>query len=248
MNKIRKILAAVMVCFASLSRCLAADPVLVNVDIGNPPFMYVKEGKAAGIYPAIIAAAFARMGVPVTIEAKPWKRAIAEVEEGKAGIGDFYKNEERIKKYDFSEPILSENFAVFFNKKNPVNFRTLADFDGKKVGVIRGWSYGDAFDAARRNNRFIIYEVSSDSANLGMLHLGRLDVAVAVEESGQEEMAASKLTDIEQSRTYLISNKGHLAFAKTARKTELLANFSKTIATMKTDGSLDKIVLKELSK
>ncbi len=248
MNKISKILAAAMLCLASLSSCFAANPVLVNVDIGNPPFMYVKDGKAAGVYPAIIAAAFARMGVPVTIEAKPWKRAIAEVEEGKAGIGDFYKNEERIRKFDFSESILSENFAVFFNKKNPVNFRTLADLDGKRVGVIRGWSYGDAFDAARRNNRFVIYEVSSDSANLGMLQLGRLDIAVAVEESGNAEIAASKLTDIEQSRNYLISSKGHLAFAKTARKTELLANFSKTIAAMKADGSLDRIVLKELSK
>lgn len=44
---------------------------------------------------------------------------------------------------------------------------------------------------------------------------------------------------------YLISDKGHLAFVKSANQTELLEKFNKTIAAMKQDGSLDKIVKRD---
>ena len=248
MNGIAKSFVATIVGMALLGTSWAAAPVLINVDTGNPPYMFKKEGKAAGVYPALIAAAFARIGVPVNIEARPWIRAIFETEEGKSGIGGFYKNEARLKQYDFSEPILSENIAVYFNKSRPLNFRTIADLNGKKVGVIRGWSYGEAFDAARKEHRFIVEEFPSDWINLVRLNYGLLDVALAVEESGKLEMAAGKLVCIEQSRNYLVSNKTHLAFAKTAGKTALLADFNKAIVAMKSDGTFIRMASSERSR
>ena len=188
------------------------------------------------------------MNVPAKFEAKPWKRALSEMDEGKGGVGGIYKNDERAQKYDFSEPILTENTAVYFNKGKPIDFKAVADLYGKRVGVIRGWSYGDAFDAARKDGKISVEEVPNDKANFLKLADGRLDAVLAIEEAGKSIIASEKLTAIDQGKTFLASNKAHLAFNKSSKQVELLASFSKVIAGMRQDGSLDKIVLKELSK
>ena len=231
-----------------ISSAWAADPVLVNVDAENPPFMSAQGGKATGVYPAVIAAAFSKINIPINLEAKPWKRALTEIDEAKAGLGGIYKNDERAAKYDFSEPILTENTAVYFNKTKPIDFKTVADLYGKRIGVIRGWSYGDAFDAAKKDGKVTAEEVTNDKANFLKLADGRLDAVLAIDEAGKSVISAEKLTSIDQCKTFLASNKAHLAFGKSAKQTELLVKFSKAIAEMKQDGSLDKIVLKELSK
>lgn len=77
----------------------AADPIVVGVDAENPPFMSSVAGKAAGLYPAIIAEALQTAGVAAKLEAKPWKRCIADMDDGSAGVGGIYKNEERLKKW-----------------------------------------------------------------------------------------------------------------------------------------------------
>ena len=46
------------------------------------------------------------------MEAKPWKRRLADMDSGVVGVGGIYKNEERIKRYGFSEPIFVEKMAV----------------------------------------------------------------------------------------------------------------------------------------
>jgi len=231
-----------------LGAACAADSLLINVDAENPPFMYGQNGKAAGVYPAVIAAVFARLNIPVRLEVRPWKRALAEMDEGKGGVGGIYKNDERAQKYDFSEPILTENTAVYFNKANPVDFNTIADLYGKRVGVIRGWSYGDEFDAARKAGKIKVDEGANDKINLQKLANGRVDAVLAIEEAGKSIVSAERMTGIDQGKAFLASNKAHLAFNKSAKQAGLLASFSKVIAKMRQDGSLDKIVLNELSK
>ena len=227
--------------------CWAADPVLVNIDAENPPFMFASGGKPAGVYPAVITAAFAKMNVSVKIEAKPWKRAIAEMDEGKAGVGGIYKNEERAKKYDYSGPVLSENLAVYSHKDKPVEYKTIADLYGKKVGVIGGWSYGDEFDAAKKSGKLSVDEVNSDEKNLRKLDEGRLDAVIAVEDSAKPIISSRKLGNVIQAKQLLASNKSYLAFNKSANQTALLEQFSKAITSMRDDGSLNKIVAEALS-
>ena len=185
----------------------AARPVIVvDVDAENPPFMYSRAGYAVGLYPAVIRAALGRCHDNVRVQAKPWRRAFVEIDKAQAGVGGLYKNAERLAKYDFSEPIYVENIAVFYRTVRPFDFRTVADLYGKRVGVLRGWSYGDDFDAARRNGAIATEEVSSDRSNFLKLTDGRLDAVLAIEEAGQAAMAASGLHGIEQANAYLASN------------------------------------------
>lgn len=248
MRSILKSLVTMIAGALMLGSAWAAEPLLIDVDSEHMPFMFSQGDKAAGVYPAVMSAIFAKLGIPVTILAKPWKRAIAELDESYAGVGGIYLNEERSKKYDYSEAMFSENIAVFFNKDKPISFKSLADLNGKKIGVRRGWSYGDAFDAAKKEGRFAVEEVDSDKANAMKLANGRVDAVLMVEEGGKAAISAEQLTNIEESKVYLASTKAYLAFNKTAKQTELLANFNKTLLSMKHDGSFDAIVLKELAK
>lgn len=230
----------------------AAEPLLVLVDAGNPPFMYNAGGvdTAAGVYPAMLYAAFARAGVPVVVKAAPWKRAMLELEHGAAGLGGIYKNDERAAKFDYSDPIFVERIAVFYNTQNPIDFHTIRDLFGKRVGVIRGWSYGDDMDLARKNDHVAVEEVNGDQQNFKKLASGRLDAVLAIVESGERmlEEGAGELGYIKMSNTLLASNPAYLAFAKKANQSDGLKLFNKAMAAMKKDGSLDKLFQQELAR
>ena len=222
--------------------------IVVDVDAENPPFMSSRAGDAVGLYPALIRAALGRCHDHVRVQAKPWKRAFVEIDKAQAGVGGLYKNAERLAKYDFSDPIYVENIAVFYRTVQPFDFRTVADLYGKRVGVLRGWSYGDDFDVAKRNGSIATEEVSSDRSNFLKLTDGRLDAVLAIEESGQAAMAASGLHGIEQANAYLASYPVYLAFSKKAAKSDLLVCFNKALAEMKQDGAFERIVRQELGR
>mgnify|MGYP003339158857 CR=1 FL=1 len=86
----------------------AAAKDLVLFDEANPPYMYGSEGKAVGIYPALLAEAFKRAGIEVECQAGPWKRDLAGLDAGANGVGGIYKNAERLLKYDYSDKLFDE--------------------------------------------------------------------------------------------------------------------------------------------
>lgn len=236
-------------CSAATSK---ADPLLIQVDAGNPPFMYTVGASeaAAGFYPAVLQAAFAQFGTPIVVKAVPWKRALLELERGVAGVGGIYKNDERSAKFDYSDPIFVERIAVYYSTRNAIDFRSIHDLYGKRIGIIRGWSYGDDLDLARKYDQVIVEEVNGDQQNFKKLASGRLDAVLAVVESGERmlEDGAGELAYIKMSNTLLASHPAYLAFSKKENRLETLKLFNKALAAMKKDGSLEKLFQQELAR
>lgn len=231
-----------------LSFCAPALAEQVMLDVSNPPFMYGGDGKALGVYPAILAEAFKKMGVPLEMEAVPWKRAIAAIDEGKAGVGGIYKNEERLKKYDYSDKLFDEVILVYVRKGAEFEFTGVPSLAGKKVGVLRGWSYGDDFDAAAKAGKITADEAEGDGQNFAKLAAGRVDAVLAVRESGDINLASPDTAKAVVALSTPLSNSpSFLAFNKSANKGEVLAKFNATLAQMKGDGSMDKLVKAILS-
>jgi len=227
--------------FATISTIgLAAGPLFIDVDEANPPFMFAQGGKPEGIYPALLEAAFKHMAVPMEVHPRPWKKAIQDIDTGAAGVGGIYRNAEREKKYDYSEKIFVENLVVYFNKSTPLNFTRIDDLKGKRIGVIRGWSYGDDFDNARNAKALTVEEVDSDEMNFKKLDTGRLDAVVAINESGASLMHNYK--NIGFSATALSQNPTYLALAKSTGQTALLKQFDQAISQMQKSGEFRKIV------
>jgi len=243
--KLIPLLPAILLSAASMF-AFASGPVIINLDSANAPFMSAKDGKAVGIYPAIIQAAFKHMNVAVTLQPEPWKRALDETDNGKAGIGGVYKNADREKKYDFSEKLFTEKIQVFYSKTAPVVFSRLDDLKGKKVGVIRGWSYGDDFDNARKTGAVIAEDGDSDESNIRKLDAGHLDVVIAVAESGAAIMAKDKNVGVVA--TPLTQNATYIAFSKTANMKALLQQFDQALKDMQKTGELKTAVSAGMSK
>lgn len=216
----------------------------VCFDQENPPFMYQKGDSPAGLYPALIAEAFKRMDVPLTMECLPWNRVLAGADAGDWGVGGIYQNAERLKKYDYSEPIFVEKLMIFVLQGGEFAFGGVGDLAGKTVGVMRGWSYGDEFDAAVAAGSITKDEIESDEMNFKKLIAGRLDALIATPETWaglQSEL--DKDGKVVSLPTPMAENNTYLIFNKSAGKTDLLARFNETMAAMKADGTVEKLAV-----
>ncbi len=219
------------------------NELIIAVDSGNAPFMYEKDHQAAGLYPLLMQEAFKQMGVAATIKAYPWKRALDMGSKGQVGIGGIYKTEQRLQTFDYSAPLFSEKLLIYVKKGNSFEFNKIDDLKGKTLGVLSGWSYGDAFDQAKAQGLFKTEEVSTDSTNFEKLLLGRLDGVVAIELTAQQIIREKQYADqIEALTTPLATNDTYLVFAKSAQQTALLEKFNVTLEGMRQDGTYDALV------
>jgi polar amino acid transport system substrate-binding protein len=215
---------------------------VIAVDAADAPFMYAAGDQAAGIYPMLIAEAYRRIGEPVIVTAMPWKRALDGADTGVNGVAGLYKTAGRIAKYDYSDKLLDETLLIYVRKGHGFPYQTLADLKGRSVGVIRGWSYGDDFDAARKSGQFTVEEASGDDQNFAILDVGHIDCIISIREAAAAAIATHGWDDrFEQLPVPLSSNASYVAFAKSAGKQDELARFDAALAAMRADGTFQRL-------
>lgn len=108
--------------------------------------------------------------------------------------------------------------------------------------IISGWSYGEAFDKARKEKLFEIQENSSDKQNLIMLSKGRLDLVVALEISGSLIIRKEKLSEkIKVLKNPIKVSDTFVVFAKDKKQLDLIKRFNKALEAIKDDGTFQKI-------
>ncbi len=246
MNTVHK---ATLICFFVITICFsgfthAGEPIRIVVDAYNPPNMYLHDGRASGLYPILLEAIFKHLEQDVSVDAAPWKRAMDMSAQGTVGIAGIYKTPQRLLIYDYSDPMYAELLLVFVKKENTFKFQSVHDLEGKKIGTILGWSYGEEFDSARSQNLFKTEAVNRDRLNFKKLMDGRLDCIVASKESGLHELASSNYSDIIQLKKPLLNNPVYVAFAQHAKKKDLLIQFNAALKTLKKTGEYDRIVEK----
>ena len=200
------------------------------------------------IYPAVVGRAFEHMGVTVEFDSLPFNRILAELRSGDIGAGAVVDTAERREFSDFSEPYFTERLMVYSRKDDKLPFQGPADFAGHAVGVLRGWSYGEAFDDARRNGKVNVQEVDSDEQNFSKLQLGRVDYVIAPWQSGQILLSQARFADLVQQRKPLSETPICLAFNKNAGRKALLDHFNQAIGAMKDSGEIDKLIHEGIAK
>jgi polar amino acid transport system substrate-binding protein len=225
----------------------AADsPVPIAVDAAYPPYMF-GTGSAKGLYPEIIRKAFSLSGVPVEVVGYPWKRALRLGQSGQAAVGGIYQNVKRQRIFVFSDPFYLETLVVCVKKGQRFPFRGIVDLEGKRVGINRGWSYGEAFDSARRKGLFHTEEATGNQANLKKLILGRLDCVVADEFSLLQILRQMDWMDeVETLDPPVAVNSVYLVVAKTCNLVPIIEQFNQGLVEMKTNGSYKGLVDRHL--
>jgi polar amino acid transport system substrate-binding protein len=226
---------------------LAQAETIIAIDHANPPFMYQRDGQPKGLYPVLVQGVFKHAGIAVSIQAMPWKRALMKAENAQSGIAGIYKTAQRAEIFDYSQPIFEEKLIVYVRQDKAFQFTQVSDLYGKRVGVIRGWSYTEALDEAIKSGSIAASENVSDEANFKKLASGRLDAVIAIELSGQQIIQQLQLANMLALQPALSINPTYLIFAKKAQQQALLQRFDQSLAEMAADGSLAELVQQAIS-
>lgn len=105
----------------------------------------------------------------------PWNRILANARLGEGIIFGLSKTTERQKEFEFSELLFSNYVWLIQRSEDKFPFVEWADLKGKRLGIIRGVSYGDEFERYRQQWLQVEEDVSSLPARLKKLELKRVD-------------------------------------------------------------------------
>lgn len=227
------------ICFGSDSKTLtaAANPWPPFVDPGNP-----KEGLSL----EVLRAAFETQGYKVKMIYQPWARAMNNVKVGKVDIlPDVWLNEERKKDYYFSDSYAQNAIRFIKRSDDEFEFNGIESLFGKKVGIVRGYSYADEFMKNPKiekpmNNNFI--------SNIKKLIAKRIDLTIEDEIVARMLLAQESNTLVQKigfTKNAISIKKLYLATGKkNPRGKEIVDTFNKGIKVIKSNKVYSNIMMK----
>lgn len=223
----------------------AASELTIHISNGEwAPFMGTSL-PYHGFVSRIVTEAFRLEGVSVHYEFFPWARAyyVAQHGEFDASIG-WYWNEDRAQDFLFSDPVFVESQVLFFLKDRPLPWSALSDLQGKSIGAVRGYTYGDDFKKLEESKRINVQRTSSDAQNLKMLLAGRIDAVVISRAVGTrlvQGLGATGSARIIFDPRPINSGPLHLIFPKCLDKSaEWLAVFNRSLKKLKSAGLVER--------
>ncbi|CDG82957.1 substrate-binding periplasmic protein [Janthinobacterium agaricidamnosum] len=138
-----------------------------------------KDGDYTGMGPDIIRQVAAQLGDTVSFKIYPWARAQALVAQGKADIlvGP-YKSARRQARMAFSErPFYQDQMVLYARADSGFAWNgDYASLAGKRIVVLNGWLYGEAFEHATSSNGARISIANTVENGLKMLMYNHVDV------------------------------------------------------------------------
>ena len=208
----------------------AADP--------YPPYVD-PQAPGEGLAMEIVRAAYKNQGYTVKLEMMPWVRAEKAVSEGRYDIlVDVWRTEARTKELLFSTAYAISKIKFIKRKDNPFEFTGMESLSGKRVGVIRGYGYSDAFNAA---THFTRDEVPSMDHNINKLLLKRIDLTLEDENTAKvliQKLGPKVAQQLDFTANALASNPLYLAAGlKNPRHKEIVEAFNRGLVAIKANGS-----------
>ncbi|MCP4346861.1 MAG: transporter substrate-binding domain-containing protein [Desulfobacterales bacterium] len=158
----------------------ADEKIVLAVLDDFPPFQWKEKGQVVGIDADIIREVCRRLGIALEYKAVPWKRALESAKNGRmTGILTALYKEERTKfLYYTKETVHIQKNIVMIRKGSNIKINGFDDLKNRKVGVVRGFSYGSEFDSFKGLEK----EVCNNQKDLvNILARERIDVAMGSE-------------------------------------------------------------------
>lgn len=224
----------------------AADTVKL-VALNFPPLIFEENGAPTGIAFELVGEALKRAGHQASVEVLPWARALDMARDGQAdGIFTAYKTVEREQFLNYStEVVVPQVVSLFVRKDSAVAFNgDLAQLAKYKVGVVNQISYGPLVDEAIKAGVLQDLEKSNDSDNnVKKLVQGRFDVMPSNRYVAQYILKKQGVADqVKELQPEVQSIPSYIAFTKARDTAALRSAFDAALATMKQDGTFQKIL------
>lgn len=225
----------------------AQGKVTIAVDEANPPFSIVKNGRAEGVYPALLREIILIEKLNVELVPLPWRRALLGTDSAELATAGLYSNKERLAKYIFSDELFVERLCAFGSEEKIKNIFKFSDMKGSVIGINAGWSLGDYFDGLRRDNFFIVEEGSNSEINFKKLAAGRLDFMVTAIDEGQFRIERLKLNDTIKWSPILTENPVYVAIHKKDDNQFLIPAINQGLKSLSESGKYNEIVKQGLA-
>ena len=166
-----------LLCFWLFNPYTAADSYLF-IGANFPAIMEVGDDKVIGGLGVDIARRIVtRLGHELNVEIYPWKRALQMVQQAEADVLiGAYKTAAREQYISYSQYPFHEDSVIFYLRADN-DFQWHGEYsrlEGRAIGINRGWSYGQDFDAY--SHRLNLHVGDSVSSNVHKLILGRIDL------------------------------------------------------------------------
>lgn len=221
---------------------------------GSPPKMYLQEGKSRGILIDILHYANTKMrSDAMRVDLYPWARAYLQASAGDGGIVGLSWTQRRDELFDYSEPLFFDEVVIVVRRGSEFRFRSLADLKGKRVGLVRGASYGEAFDHAQELGLFHVDGDTGANNRLHKLMAGRIDCALFnVGKAGFEETLRIHKEFLPFRNEMVVlpvplrSDPNYLAFPKKMNMKAWLSDFNRVIKRGYVHGEIPRIIAQNL--
>ncbi|QTA77899.1 Extracellular solute-binding protein, family 3 [Desulfonema limicola] len=204
-----------------------AETLVFGVFENIPPFQYQENAQFKGIDIDIANELSRQLNVKIEFKELPWARMKKYAEEGSIdAILSMFCMDKYLNIVDYAESPIKSVISVFALKESNINVKNLDDLKGKKIGVIRGYTYSSEFSNYKDLRKI---ECNNDGEVLKRLNEGRIDVAVA-ESIPFHFLAKKQGIDDKLNELYTISeNKLCIGFSKKALGPESKVWADKTV-------------------
>jgi len=217
--------------------------VLTTLDYFAPYQYKDAAGNLTGIDLDIIREIARRLDIEVEFQAVPWKRSLVSVEKGLVdGLVGALKNPER-EEYMFftSEPIHIQKNVIMAPKDSGLSVSSLDDLKGRKIGVIRDFSYGPEFDTRKEG---MVIKEGNDMDQLLVLFERKAVDGVATSQRPFMYFCKQKGTGNEFEPVFTIREiPAYMGFSKKRgeKSAAWAKKFSQGLADLKKEGLLEKL-------
>jgi len=208
------------------------------------PYQIVENNEASGFSTEIVRAVFKDMGVTVnSVKAYPWERALMMIKKGSADalFSANFAEERTAFAYYPKETIIESPWVMWIREKSGLKFDSYDDLKGRKIGLVRGYSYTPEFREFIKNQKSS-EEVTDDETNFRKLNAGRIDYAVAELGNGYYLIKKMKLADIVPLKDHPVKSDGlYIIFNKKNVSGDFVEKFSEELKTFKKSDVYQKL-------
>ena len=228
------------------------DPIVIFGNDEKPPKNYLENDQPIGILIEIMQYADQRLPQSFEYRLYPWNRAYRNTLEAKGGLIGLSMNNDRLKIFDYSEVMYYEELLLVVLKGNEFPYADIDDLSGKRVGYLRGASYGEDFEESRKNKVFQIDEDSSQRQRLLKLLHGRIEVAIIGPGKFALDRAIEGDIRLQRARNQFVilpeplkRDPNYLGFAKSMDMKGFLNQFNAVLQEGYDSGELQRIIEKK---
>lgn len=202
-----------------------------------PPYQTVDQnGNLGGFSTDVVNAVLERMNVKVnSLIVYPWKRALTNLQTGKCQAlfsANFTQERTEFAWYP-KEPLVESLWVIWVKKDSCHTYTGFSALKGKKVGVVRGYSYTEEFWSFLTTHN--VYEqANSDEINFKKLNAGRIDYAAAELWNGSQILKTLGYKNIVPITSHPIKSSGlFIMFSKKSVSQDFVAQFSNELIQFK---------------